>query len=203
VVEWLSNLTDLMIFYTIAIVATLVLLVQLAMMLLGADHDVDADVDVDIHDFDHPSGLNLFSLRSVTGFFGGFGWAGVVALESGLSMLAAGVIGTVVGGILMLSVAYIMRVLYSLRESGTLDFKNALGEVGTVYLPIPPNQSGPGQIRVMIQGRLKVIPAYTEVGEKIPSGRKVKVLALLDPRTVLVEPLGRDAGDKKEGEETP
>lgn len=199
-VEWLSNLTDLMIFYTIAIAATLVLLVQLAMMLLGADHDVDvdADVDLDIHDFDHPNGLNLFSLRSVTGFFGGFGWAGVVALENGLSLLAAGVIGTVAGGILMLSVAYIMRVLYSLRESGTLDFKNAIGEVGTVYIPVPPNQSGAGQIRVMIQGRLKVIPAYTEAGEKIPSGKKVKVLALVDAGTVLVEPLGLEAAVNKE-----
>ena len=34
-------------------------------------------------------GLTFLSLRSVTGFFGGFGWTGVLALQTGLSLSVA------------------------------------------------------------------------------------------------------------------
>ncbi len=177
--EWLTNLTfELLLFYTIAVVASLILLIQLAAMALGLGDDLDVDMD----DLDHPSGLSILSVRSITGFFGGFGWTGVIALEKGLSVLAATGLGAVVGFVLMLSVAYVMKALYSLGESGTIDLRNAIGQIGTVYLPIPPNQSGPGRVRIMIQGRLKVILAYTKTSEKILSEKKVKVSALLDQR---------------------
>ena len=84
--EWLTNLTfELLLFYTIAVVASLILLIQLAAMALGLGDDLDVDMD----DLDHPSGLSILSVRSITGFFGGFGWTGVIALEKGLSVLAA------------------------------------------------------------------------------------------------------------------
>ncbi|MDA2926451.1 hypothetical protein MYX78_04335 [Acidobacteria bacterium AH-259-G07] len=190
--EWYANLTfTLMIFYSIAIVASLILMIQVLLMLIGVGDDLDVDLD-------HTNGLGILSLRSVTGFFGGFGWTGVIALENGSSPFVATASGAIVGGVLMLSVAYLMRMLYSLRESGTIDYQHAIGQVGTVYLPIPPNQSGPGKIRVMIQGRLKVVTAYTKFAQKIASQKKVKVLELLDARTVIVEPLGAETEDEKE-----
>jgi len=185
--EWYTNLTaELMIFYATALTASFILVIQFLMTMIGLGDDLDFDIDTDT------DGLSILSLRSLTGFFGGFGWTGVIALENGLSIPVATLLGAVVGGILMVSVAYLMRLFYSLRESGTIDYENAIGQVGTVYLPVPPNQSAPGRIRVMIQGRLKVIPAYTKLGERIPSQRKVKILELLDARTVLVEPLGSE-----------
>ena len=187
--DWYTNLTlELMIFYAIALIASFILVIQFLMTIIGVGDDLDFDID----ELDHTDGLSILSLRSLTGFFGGFGWTGVVALEYGLSMPVATVLGAVVGGILMFSVAYLMRLFYSLQESGTILYENAIGQVGTVYLPVPPNQSAPGKVRVMIQGRLKVIPAYTKLGERIPSQRKVKILELLDARTVLVEPLGSE-----------
>ncbi len=201
-VEWLQNMTlDLMVFYAIAFVASVVLAVQVVMMVLGIGDDMDVDADAGIGDPGHPTGLHIFSLRSMTGFFGGFGWTGVIARESGLSVLAASGLGAVVGAILMLSVAYLMKLLYSLWESGTIDYQNAVGALGTVYMPIPPNLSGAGQIRVMVQGRLKVIPAYTRLGDRIPIEKKVKVVELLDPGTVLVEPLRPDTEKEKEAKE--
>ncbi len=200
-IEWLEKLTvDLMVFYAIAVVASMTLIIQVAMMILGVGDDMDIDADAGIGDTSHPTGLHIFSLRSMTGFFGGFGWAGVIARESGFSVLAASGFGAVAGAVLMLSVAYLMKLLYSLWESGTIDYRNAVGELGTVYLAIPPGLSGAGQIRLMIQGRLKVIPAYTKWSHRIPIERKVKVVELLDPGTVVVEPLCPNTETEKGGE---
>ncbi len=126
-IEWLENLTlDLMVFYAIAFVASMALIIQVAMMVLGVGDDMDIDADAGIGDTSHPTGLHIFSLRSMTGFFGGFGWTGVLARENGLSVLAASGLGAVAGAILMLSVAYLMKVLYSLWETGTIDYQNAV-----------------------------------------------------------------------------
>jgi hypothetical protein len=183
VLEWFSALsTPLMIFYSLAIFASLILVIQIVLFIFGIGDDLD------MVDMDSGEGLGFLSVRSITGFLGGFGWTGVIALESGLSAGLASLLGIVVGGGMMISVAFLMKTLYSLRESGNIDYSTAIGKVGTVYLPIPPDQSGPGQIRIMVQGRLKVVPAYTESKKTIPSQQKVWIVGLLDPRTFLVEP---------------
>ena len=195
--EWFSTLgLPLFIFYGIAIVASLILIVQVGLMIFGLGDDLDADMD----DVGDPGGLHILSLRSLTGFFGGFGWTGAILLGKGSSLVIAIVAGAGVGGVLMLSVAYLMSLLYSLRESGNIDYKDAIGQIGTVYLTIPPDQSGPGKIRVMIDGRLKVVLAYTKSNEQMSSERKVRVVAQLDARTLMVEPLGGESLPENERE---
>ncbi len=195
--EWFATLgLPLFIFYGIAIVASLILIVQVGLMIFGLGDDLDADMD----DVGDPGGLHILSLRSLTGFFGGFGWTGAILLGKGSSLVIAIVAGAGVGGVLMLSVAYLMSLLYSLRESGNIDYKDAIGQIGTVYLTIPPDQSGPGKIRVMIDGRLKVVLAYTKFNEQMSSERKVRVVAQLDARTLMVEPLGGESLPENERE---
>ena len=190
----LSDLTAAGVFWGIALVSSLVLLVQVAMTLFGLD-----DLGVDDLDTD---GLGLLSFRSVTGFFGGLGWIGLLALRGGWSVPLATLVGSAAGGILMLSVAMLMRFLYSLRESGTLDYKNAIGQIATVYISVPARQQGTGQVRVQVQGRLTVVAAQTRAAESISSQRRVKVVDLVDQRTLLVEPIGSpDAPPVGEGAE--
>ena len=87
--------------------------------------------------------------------------------------------------------------LHSLRHSGTLDYNNALGEVGTVYLPIPAGMGGTGKIQVIVQGRLKEIQAFTRHDQRIENRVRVRVVELLDDNTLLVEPLA-DLGASQE-----
>jgi hypothetical protein len=194
VLEWFTALsTPLMIFYALAIFASLILVIQIVLFVFGIGDDLD------VTDLDSGEGLGFLSVRSIIGFLGGLGWTGVIALESGLSVGLATLLGVAVGGGMMLSVAFLMRTLYSLKESGNIDYNSAIGKVGTVYLPIPPDQSGPGQVRIMVQGRVKVVPAYTESKKTIPSQQKVWVVGLLDPRTLLVE-LNKPTGISEEKE---
>lgn len=172
----------LILFYSIAVIASVFLVVQLLLTALGfGDADVADDVDID--------GSSVISFRSLTGFFGGFGWTGVVVLENGFSPTVAVLGGLLVGVGFMLSFAYLMRIFYSLKESGNVDLRNAIGHVGTVYVSIPPSGTGSGQVRVMVQGRLQVLEATTAAPERIPSEQRVRVTDVIDAATLMVEPV--------------
>jgi len=183
VVELVESISVVLIFYSVAILASLVLIIQIGLALFGFD-DIDGAGDLDAGD-----GLGFVSLRSLVGFFGGFGWTGVIMLENDASLPAATGAAVVVGFLFMLLIASVMRLLYSLGESGTIDLNNAVGETGTVYITVPARRSGPGQVRVMVQGRLKIFSALTTAGAPIPAERRVLVTGLVDSGTLLVEPV--------------
>ena len=184
--DWWSTLGNaLRIFYGIALTTSFLMLLQLALMLIGMDGDSDFDVD-DLDD--HGSG-GILSVRTVTAFFVGFGWTGVAAIEAGWTLLPTIVVSTAVGGAFMGGVFLLMRTLYSMRYSGTLDYRNAIGHVGSVYLRIPAAMAGPGQVEVLVQGRLRVVQAFTRAERQLGNSERVRVTELMDETTLLVEPL--------------
>jgi membrane protein implicated in regulation of membrane protease activity len=182
VLESLTNFFGgpLPLFYGIALIASVLLVVQVLLTFFGFD-DFDADgAEV---------GSGIITLRSLTGFFGGFGWTAVLMIESGFSPGISTLAGVLAGLVLMLSFAYLMRLLYSLRESGNVQLETAVGKTGTVYVSIPADSASVGQIQIMVQGRLQVVPATTHSGERIPSGGQVRIIDLIDGMTLLVEPV--------------
>ncbi len=187
------------VFYAIAVATSALLLIQLVLSLLGLDSDADGDFDVD-PDVDDGAGIGILSIRTVTAFFTGFGWGGVAALESGMALVPAVLVAVLAGGILMAGVFFLMRALYAMRYSGTLDYRNAVGEVGTVYLPVPGAMEGQGQVEVRVQGRLCVIQALTRVDQRLPNQSRVRVVDVVDQQTVLVEPLQQSPTSR--GEDT-
>ncbi len=98
------------------------------------------------------------------------------------------------GCVFVAVVFYLMKSLYGLRHSGTLDYRNAVGQVGTVYLPVPATQAGSGQIEVMIQGRLVVAQAMTRALARLENRSKVRVVDVVGPTGLLVEPLAAGKG---------
>ncbi|HOX25467.1 MAG TPA: hypothetical protein PLL30_12150 [Candidatus Krumholzibacteria bacterium] len=194
--EWWGALTlELQIFYGVGILATVLLVIQLIMNMVGAGDDGGGlDLGGGDHaildgapDLEHGSGLGLVSARTVIAFLAGFGWTGALARTGGLGLLPSVLAALVVGFGLMLLIFWLMRGLYSLRQSGTLDYRNAVGAVGTVYVKVPAAGEGTGQIQVVVQGRLATVAAATEGAAAIASGRQVKVVKLLAGNTVLVE----------------
>lgn len=179
---WGSLGTSLRVFYGIAIAASALLVLQLVTMLFGLDHDHDFDSD-------HDTGLGIVSIRSVTAFFTGFGWGGVVAIKEGFGLTASIAIALLTGGVLMATVVALLRGFAALRYSGTLDYKNAIGHVGNVYVAVPGAMGGPGQIEVHVQGRTTMVQAFTRAPERLPPRARVRVVEVLDPQTVVVEPL--------------
>lgn len=181
---WQTLPFDQQVFYAIAITATCVLLLRLALGLAGAEHAAHVDMSAD-----HGSGLGVLSLQTVATFFVGFGWVGVVWLRQGHGLFWAILSGVVVGVSLMAGTVLFVRALLRLQHSGTLDYQNAVGVVGTVYCPIPPRRANGGQVEVVIQGRTVFADALTEGSETLPTGAKVRVASLFARTTLLVEPL--------------
>ena len=86
-----------------------------------------------------------------------------------------------------------MRFIFSLREEGTMNYANAVGEIGTVYLPIPPKRKGIGQIEVLVQGRMRTVRALSDHDKKIGNRVAVRVTELVDQQTLLVELLENES----------
>lgn len=193
---WDSLQVIIKIFYAIGMLATAVLGVQTLLTVFGldghdaADMDIDLDVDSD-HGGDLPTddgGASFISIRGITAFLVGFGWVGALCLKSGLTLIAVLPIAICVGLVLMVVIYFIMRFFWSMRESGTLDYHNAIGKVGSVYLPIPPNREGNGQVEVLIQERLQVLQAQTSASERIENRAKVLVIDVMEDNTLIVRP---------------
>lgn len=180
---WWSELaTSLQVFYAIAIATTALLILQFTLMMLGFDGDADAD-------FEGDGDTGILSVRTISAFFTGFGWTGVACLEAGWSLPPTLIAAVAAGGAFMAGVVFMMRTLYGMRYSGTLDYRNAVGSVGVVYLRIPAAMESPGQVEVKVQGRLCVVQAFTESKESIPNQTRVRVTGVMDDNTLIVERL--------------
>ena len=188
ITAWWDGLNfELQIFYGIAIISTFVLVIQLVLtMFVGLDGDMDFDSG-DFDSVDHDSGLGIFSFRGINAFFVGFGWTGAVCILRGLSLPVSTVLALVVGLALMMLIFVMMRSMMRLQASGTLDYGNAVGQMGTVYVTIPPADSGSGQVETMIQGRLVTAEAIQRGDAAMKPGSKVKVVERIGTSTLVVE----------------
>lgn len=185
---WWAGLTGAQqLFYGIGILAGVATLVMAVLLLIGLDHHDAPDGHVDAS---HGDGTSLFSTKPLTGFFLGFGWSGGIALDLGASVPVATAVGVGVGTVFMLTLAWLLKVIYSMRSDGTRQITNAVGAIATVYVSLPPSRATGGQVQVTVSGRLETVGALSVSSRAIPSGEKVKVISIVDTNTVLVEPLG-------------
>lgn len=183
-------------FYGIALVSSLVMGIQLVLTLLGGAFDSpDGEFEVEGTDGD----LGVLSIRTISSFFVGFGWGGITAMNVWPDHPNKMFISTAAGGLCGLfflwTVWKTMKGLHSLKSDGTVDYANAVGQVGTVYIPVHPNRKGGGQIQVKVQGRERTVLAITDAETEIGNREKVKVLEKIDQQTVLVVPLSADSND--------
>lgn len=180
---WFSLNLPLQIFYGTGLIAALFLVIEVLLTFLGMNHhDIDAATD-------HPDQMGMLSLRTITGFFFGFGWTGVIAMKSGQSLAISIILALVVGMVFLVAIYFLMRALFSLGGSGTLDYNNAVGQIATVYVTVPPSHAGGGQVEVMIQGRLQTISCLTAHHAPLTPNTKVKVIGLVGQGTLEVQPL--------------
>lgn len=176
---WAEHSLTLQLFYGLGIVALLLIIFQTVLLLVGADDALDLS----------EGEVGILSLRAISAFVLGFGWIGAISLENGFSLLVSVLFGSLTGGALMGTVTLVMFALHRMKSSGTLNYANAVGTIGTVYLPIPARQQGAGKVEVYIQGRMVIVPAYTLHGERIGNQQRVRIVSMVDSRTVMVEPI--------------
>lgn len=208
--SWYSSLDGTMqVFWGCAIAASIVFVIQNALMLLGLgdmDSDVDADVstDFDVHadaDTDVSSGhaghegtlgsagiFSLFTLRNFINFFLGFGWGGI-SFAPVIQSRTLLVLTAIVSGLLFVTVfVFMFRALMKLEKNGNFKIQDCVGHTASVYLRIPARREAAGKVQVSINGSVHEINAFTD-GDFLPTGSRVKIVEIIDSGSLLVEKL--------------
>ena len=184
-IDWWINLEPkgMQTFVTIGLVSSTVLFLQMIAILVGGAFDVP-DFDLDVGE---GGATGMFSIRGIGAFFTGFGWTGASVLAGGHPLTLAIISATVVGVGVLVGFVGMMRWLHGLRSEGTIDYNNAVGQVGSVYVPIPPNREGIGQVEVLVQGRMTTVRALSDNSQRLDNRTAVQVTGVIDERTLLVE----------------
>lgn len=196
--QWWEGLDGLAkVLYCISIPATIILILQTIMLILGfGDSEVGADFSVDADGM--PDGLpdgdfsadgapaedfaigELFTAQGIMAFICVFSWAGIVANSMNAPNILAIIIGLVCGFLAMLGVAKVLKLSAKLAENGTVMLENAKGMTATVYVKIPQGRQNHGKVTINLQGRLVEADAVSADGEEIPTGTKVKIVDVSD-----------------------
>ncbi len=185
---WHSLTSGHQIFWGMAIISSVLFLIQFVLSLIGADFDGDADFDVSAEvesDYSIDPSFTAFSVRSIIAFFTFFSWAGVLVLNDGGSFTKALLSGLFAGIVALFIVSYMIWQFAKLSYSGTMRISDTIDQRGEVYIPIPEGKNGSGKVNVIIDGAVKELNAVTE-GKSIPTGTKIRVLDVLEKNILLV-----------------
>lgn len=180
---WMAMQRPEQIFWIIAVVFTVLMLIQFILALTGLDFDHD--------DFSHDAGLShdhsfsVFSVRSIIAFFAFLGWTGVLMLGAGISLWLALLLGLLMGGIAMFLVAYLIFWFSRLGQEDNVTAHEAMYQTGEVYLAIPGGRSGSGRVTVKTRNVLREWEALTD-GPYISTGEKIFVTDVLPGNVLLV-----------------
>jgi membrane protein implicated in regulation of membrane protease activity len=200
---WLALGTVGQVFACIAIPATVMLIIQMILTLIGlGGDDMDAqtdgadadgiDTDIDDSSFDDADmdiadgGLRVFTLRGLIAFFSVTGWVGTVCCNFALNLPVTIIISVASGLLAMFLIAALLKWLLKLQYDGTEDIKDALGVSGTVYLKIPPARSGKGKVNVLVQGKLCEKDAVTDEETIINRDEEITVIGISGGETLIV-----------------
>jgi membrane protein implicated in regulation of membrane protease activity len=208
-------------FMVCAVVGGTVLVCQFVLTLvgLGGDHGVDFSHDV-AHDFGGGGGHDavggdahgggegghdaaqqhgsswifaVLSFRTLVAAITFFGLVGLAAQSAGQSMGVQLLLAVAAGIGAMYGVHWLIRMIARLGEDATLRVKSALGQEGTVYIPIAGGRAQAGKIQLKMQNRLVEYEAVTSAPERLSTGTKVRVVGL-SGNMLDVEPIKTAAG---------
>lgn len=142
-----------------------------------AETDAAATMDV----------FKLLSIRSILAFLTMFTWACALYLSNGTELSWAVLYGAIWGLVGMFLVALLMYGLRKMAETGNPQIATCVGTEGTVYMNIPPG--GEGEVRVSVSGVVTLVKARGSGGQEIKAGSSIKVLKIIAPNKVEVEPV--------------
>jgi hypothetical protein len=188
--EWFTNLEWFdKIFWIVALIGSGLFLIMMIITFItgGVDADVDGDFGGDV-DGDG-GGFGFFTIKNLIAFFTIFGWSGIAAIENDLSKTWVIIIATICGLIMMFIMAGLFYLISKLHDSGTLEIKNAIGNIGEVYLIIGGARASIGKVTVRIQGALRELEALTDDEDDLKTGSVIEVIDVTNNGILIVRKL--------------
>jgi hypothetical protein len=187
--EWFNALAWFpKVFWTIAIIASFIFIITIIMSFAGGDTDDFGDVDADI-DGDTGIGFQYITFKNLVGFFTIFGWSGIACIDAGLSQTLTIIIAIACGMVMMAIMAAMFYSMRKLTDSGTLDYNNAINQIGEVYLTVGANRSKIGKAHVRIQGALRELEALTDHPTDLKTGTVIQVKEVTSNGILIIDKL--------------
>lgn len=150
----------------------------------SADHSVDHD-----HDKQSAGAFKALSLQTITAFAMGFGWAGLAALNGFHKPILTCILFAILGGVAMVwLLALMLKAMYDLQSSGNISLDSTVGREADVYVTVPPKGMGTGQVRVVIDDRMRIYNAHSE-SEAAPTSSRVRIIKANDDNTLSIVPI--------------
>lgn len=174
-----------LLYWSMAIVGSLVFFVQLLMTLFIGQGGDDGQYEGYGHP-DHADGgfamFKLFSFRTIIAFITFFGWGGVICGDRGLLGFT---IAFLCGLLMMVSTAALMYLLMKMQHSGNINHSDYVGCTGIVYLSIPPDRQDGGKVTVTVRNCTRELAAVAD--EELKAGTSIKVEAMVGEQKFLVK----------------
>ncbi|PKG53449.1 hypothetical protein [Olleya sp. 1-3] len=187
--EWFNALAWFpKVFWMIAIIASFIFIITIIMSFAGGDTDDFGDVDADI-DGDTGIGFQFITFKNLVGFFTVFGWSGIACIDAGLSQTLTIIIAIACGMVMMAIMAAMFYSMRKLSDSGTLDYNNAINQIGEVYLTVGANRSKIGKAHVRIQGALRELEALTDHPTDLKTGTVIQVKEVTSNGILIIDKL--------------
>ena len=203
-------------FLLCAVIGGTVLICQFVLTLVGlggdhsfdAGHDVSTDFTGDVGHDVHVGGAHgaegtghdaqghhgsswlfgIVSFRTLVAAAAFFGLAGLAAQSAELAPGPQLLVALVAGASAMYGVHWLVRTMGRLSEDGTQKIRHAIGQEGTVYIPIAPAKSRAGKVQIRLQNRLVEYEAVTRSDHRLATGTKIRVVGVAGS-ALEVEPL--------------
>ncbi|PSG90199.1 hypothetical protein [Aurantibacter aestuarii] len=187
--DWYSGLELFpKIYWSIALIASLFFIIIIILTFAGGESGALEDLDSEI-DNDTGIGFQFITFKNLVGFFTIFGWSGIACLDAGFSNPITILISFVCGLIMMTIMAAMFYYMRKLNDSGTLVYKNAINQIGEVYLTVNAKRSKIGKVSIRIQGSLRELDALTDSETPLNTGTVVKVTEVTPNGILIIEKL--------------
>lgn len=175
------------IYWCLAIVGTLFFLLKILFSFFGGEGDGAQS--------DFPDGY--ISLDSVFSFLKVAGWIGVICYRAtSFAPLTILFVSLLSGSGAFALIGALIGRIRNLESDGTLNLENAVGKFGTVYLTIPQQKSGEGQVQVEVQGRLCTLSALSADAE-LKTGEEIFVYAVVNGKLLVVPKAQAESASQK------
>ncbi len=194
-VQWWNGMTVFQqVTAVIAIVASVLLVIQIILLLIGLGHSADVDVpDGTGSDFDDAingdyaelGSLKILTVRGAICFLAVGGWV-AVCFNYILPEWASALIGIAAGLLTAFLLALALRAFSKFEASGNIELGKVIGKTGTVYIPIPAKGHGKGKINLVVDDKMIEVDAVNESEDPLSTGAAVSVTSRLDETTLVV-----------------
>lgn len=174
--DWIAANWSEQVLWGIAVIASLLLLVFTVYSLFS--EEPESDIASQERRF-----LQL-DTRTVLVFFTAFGWSAAIIARFEYNFPQSLLFGALIGMI----IAFLFSIYRLPSWASSRHAEPILDSTGKVLKSIPPHRAGMGKIHLDIRRLPASVNAVTQ-GRELPVGAPVRVVGMIDEKTLLVEPI--------------